>query len=445
MASALRSTKLRWMAASLVSVLILCAPAFLNGGPLLFPDTVSYLVDGQLLARLHRSPNIRPIFYGLLTWPLSQERSAWPIVLAQAAIVVHLLALTARAVGLRLTPALLLGGAVLLALLTPLSWYVSHVLPDVFAGVLVLALFLLGACHDRLGRGEAIYLVLLATAATSLHLTHVALAAALCATSWVAWLAWPSGRRLLRPLLVTAPLVLALAATFAYSFAAFGNLRFTQYGPPILLARVIADGPGRTYLERTCPEQRYQICPYLAQLPQREEDILWRFLPTVDFPDYKRFQAEQGVIVLGTARMFPWAVASHALLNAARQLISFGSESTFAADNLDNLTLHIPRIGEAARGTRQLTGLFGGAAMKAVNTVHAAVASLSLLAALWLLFNTPSRPAMLLLVILESLLVNAFAAGALSGVFGRYQGRLIWLLPLGALLAGLALLRRRDR
>ena len=51
------------------------------------------------------------------------------------------------------------------------------------------------------------------------------------------------------------------------------------------------------------------------------------------------------------------------------------------------------------------------------------------------------RPALLIGVIFLALLVNAFASGALGGVFGRYQGRVVWLLPFGALVAGLAVSR----
>ncbi len=447
MPAALRSFPLRWAAAIVCGALLLCAAAFFNGGPLLFPDTVSYFVDGQLLVRLHRAANIRPIFYGLLTWPLHLERNTWPVIIVQGLIVTHLVYLILRALGARLTPWALVGVILFLTALTPLSWYVSHLLPDVFAGVLILALFLLGFCRDRLSRPETIYLVVLATLSICFHLTHVLLAFAVAGAGCLTWIVFAQSRRRVRPLLLVAPIALALGVTFAYSFAAFRNIAFTQYGPPILLARIISDGTGRAYLEKTCPELHYQICPYLDRLPDNEEYILWRVLPTVEFSDYKKFQAEQGAIVLGTVRMFPWQVAWNALANTARQFVSIDSESVFRPDNLENLTMHFPRIGNAARDTVQSKSGFAGEPLASVNALHNLIAAISLvasIAAAWLcLAARRERPAILIGLVLYSLVVNAFVTGALSGVYSRYQGRIIWLLPFAALASALVLLRER--
>ena len=54
------------------------------------------------------------------------------------------------------------------------------------------------------------------------------------------------------------------------------------------------------------------------------------------------------------------------------------------------------------------------------------------------------RSAIFIGVILLGLLSNAFATGALAGVFGRYQGRAIWLLPFAAVVTGFVVVRDRT-
>jgi len=72
--------------------------------------------------------------------PLHLTLTTWPVVVVQALFVAHLLRLARRTV-LPESPAwLLLPAAAVLALVTPLPWLVSQLMPDVFTGVLVLAL-----------------------------------------------------------------------------------------------------------------------------------------------------------------------------------------------------------------------------------------------------------------------------------------------------------------
>jgi hypothetical protein len=65
-------------------------PALYNGYPLLFPDSMSYLEDGRLVARavfLHKFSadyGGRPFIYCLGILPLHRNVSPWPIVALNA-------------------------------------------------------------------------------------------------------------------------------------------------------------------------------------------------------------------------------------------------------------------------------------------------------------------------------------------------------------------------
>jgi hypothetical protein len=105
-------------------------------------------------------------------------------------------------------------------------------------------------------------------------------------------------------------------------------------------------------------------------------------------------------------------------------------------------------LSRSVRGSLQSRGLLDDDALGPMNMLHAGVALVSFLACLALirpcLASRLPLPAGLIVWVLLGLVANAFAAGALSGVFGRYQGRVIWLLPMAAVAAGIALMRSRP-
>ena len=442
----MRFAALRWLAVLVGGSVLLCGPALINGGAILFPDTAAYVIDGDRLLHFTAPLNVRPVFYGLAIRFLHWDRSLWPVLLVQGLVIAHLLLLTLRAVGapLRALPFLaLLAG---LAVLTPLAWTVSHALPDVFAGVLILSLFLLAFGADRLTRLERTYLLVLATAACCFHLTHLFVGLALATVVWVVYLLRPRWRRDLRPVLVTAPPVLALLAFALFSLALYQRVSLAPNSPPYLLARLIADGPGRDYLRQSCPTQHYAICPYLDALPDTEEGILWRFLPAAPVADGKAIKAEAGRVINATIAAYPLQVAAHMLQNTARQFVAIRATLYFDDASLAGLQRYTPFMLPGYVGSLQERGELE-AFLPAMNAIHAAVALAGLAACLWFgascLAQGVYRPALLIGTILFALVVNAFASGALSGVFDRYQGRLIWLLPFAGVAAGLALVRSR--
>ena len=434
------------LAVLICASLLLCLPALINGGPILFPDTTAYIIDGDRLFHLAAPLNVRPVFYGLAIRFLHWDRSLWPVLLAQGLIVAHLLMLTLRVMGAGLRKlhfVLLIAG---LAVFTPLGWTISHVLPDAFAATLILSLGLLAFCADRLGRGERVYLVLLAAASACFHLTHLAIGLAIAGVCWAGWLLRPSWRPGIRPVLATAPSGLALLAFVLFSLVLYQRVSFAPNSPPFLLARVLADGPGRDYLRAACPEHPYTLCRYLDSLPDTEEGFLWRFLPKVPTADGKAIKAEADQVVHGTVAMFPGQVARHMLQNAATQLVAIRATLYFDQQDREGLATYAPFALRQYTGTMQDRGSLA-TLLPPINAVHAAVALAGLAACLWFgaagLAQGLYRPALLIGTILFALVVNAVVSGALSGVFDRYQGRIVWLLPFAGVAAGIALSRSR--
>ncbi len=174
---AVSATGVKWAASHFLAALLLTWPALLNGYPLVFSDTGTYL--SQALNRYVGWD--RPVFYSVFMLPLHMGLTTWPVIAAQGLITAWVLRVALRAL-LPGCPAWWLAAlAAVLALVSPLPWFAAQLMPDLFTSLLVLALALLVLTPERLGRVEALGLAALAAFAVSAHLSNLPLALALLA------------------------------------------------------------------------------------------------------------------------------------------------------------------------------------------------------------------------------------------------------------------------
>ncbi len=168
--------RLNWVLASTACIAILLAPAIWNGFALLQYDTGGYLAPW-----FDHLPAInRPVAYGLLLaagrWP-----DFWPVLVVQSALTVWVMALVLRAHGLGGRPGLLTGMIAALSIFTTLPWLTAILLTDIFAGLAVLALYLLLLRDEALTPTERIGLMVLTAFSAATHNATLAVLLALLA------------------------------------------------------------------------------------------------------------------------------------------------------------------------------------------------------------------------------------------------------------------------
>ncbi len=441
-----------------VGAALLSAAALWNGYPLLFPDTVAYLGDGhQVMQRiLYGTPgwpaNGRPIYYGLAAWLLDPPFTLWPVVFVQAILVAWIVKLSLRCFQVPLSRVGALSVIALLVLVTPVSWYVSHVMPDIFAGVLVLCMVLVECCADRLSTIETLALLMLATASVTFHVSHLVIALALLAQGTLLWVFSSAGRRCLRPLLLAIPVFAGLSGLLIYPWIVRHDLALAPNSLPWPLARAMTDGPAMAYLRASCDKTHYVLCDNLDSIPTKEpEAFIWSSGSPVQSPAFQQIRRQSNAILLGTMEMYPIWMLRIALGHFAAQLVSVQSEAFFTDFDRDKLRSVLPRIVPAFDRSEQRAGHFDASHLRAMNRLHGIVYGLATIAAavlavpLWRRSN--QRFLMALVAIIVALVANALVTGVISGVHGRYQGRVCWLLLLWVIMAGCVLLfdRRHSR
>lgn len=481
----------------LLGTAVLLVPALINGHPFWFYDTFEYHALGESIVK-----NIADVLapggappagaesaaaasgppaeeFGTLTYvggrsPLYSlalyvsyliSGSYWGAALMQCLIAAWIMSACLRAADL---PDLRSYGVTLAVMMaSPLPIFAAMMMPDVFTGFTFALLAVLFVRAEKFILLELAALLLVAAVSVSTHLTNIPLSVGVVVFGAGAGVLLGADRTWLtrRVLLVLTPIVLAMLSQAAFLTAVRIATGQSASSAPYLMARVLADGPGRLYLRDVCaPTPQFEICRY-ADAPNTDPNvILWSDDPSVgvftiaDVPGRMRLIGEERRFVLGAVTRYPLeqlrASAAH-IWNLAFELGGGGeirqSHASWAA-----VAPYAPASTEAA--TRSLTyrGVFPFLLLDALNAI-AFMLSAAYLA--WRLTRpdvlgafAPSnaaaqREAQALALVGAALLlwlaINLVLCGALSGPFPRYQTRTVWLAPLLASVVFLRLGRAR--
>jgi hypothetical protein len=412
-------------------------PALWNGYPLVFADTGTYL--SQAIERYLGWD--RPIFYSLFMFPLHKTVTTWPVIMAQALLVVHTLHLARRTL-LPTVPAWWLLPCVgFLSLATALPWFASQLVPDVFTSLLVIVLALLLLVPERLSRSEQAWLVIFAAFMIAAHQSHLPLALGMLLVLLPLrrrlGAATPLGYR--RVLTVIAPPLLAAIAMVAVNVAGFGRISLSPYGNVFMLTRIIYDGPGMDVLRRDCPQSGWRLCVFIDAFPADSNDFLWsEDGPVIGAGGAKLISTEADDIIVAALRAEPGTELRTFLNNGLQQLTRFASGDglqPWPATVTPVIERDFPRFEVATYASAQQTQ--GKLAVPAwMQTLHAAIAIIGVIiccATLPIALRRRQVAAGFAASVLLALLANAAITGGLSATHDRYQSRVMWLPPLFAI------------
>lgn len=465
--------------AVLLGALALCWAAAVNGGPFLHPDSIGYVrgpdvavmklagekyatawarfdpgsVDQRHAASAPTARTAsyndnevlagRSIYYGVLAYLGALTGGFWLTVFVQGLAVAWLTEIILRALSIT-SLAAYAGVTAVLAVATPAPFFVAFLMPDIWAGVAIGAVAILFAAPGRLRPLDIAALGAMTLFAALAHNSVPPILLMMAA-------AGGCGKLLRR----TAPnLGLGVAVTgLALIGALAGNLVFAQMVkhtsgqpplmPPFLSARVIADGTGTRFVRERCASA-FVVCRYRDRFPMSVDDFLWAsgkdgVFETASSADRRALGTEQTRFALAVVRAYPLdqvlASARNIIAQAtATDLSDFNYKPSVAA----SLTARTPPA--AARDLRRSLAYRQGWPLDAFWAVQSVLVLVSAGAAMGAGLHAGragARPAAASAVLLVGLVVvgvlaNAAVCGALSTLYGRYEARVIWTLPLAA-------------
>jgi hypothetical protein len=429
-----------YLAATLVCLVALLAPALWNGYPLLQYDTGGYLArwyEGYLVPS-------RSTVFGLFLH-VGEGLHFWPELVIQAGCTVWVIWLVLRVVGFGAGPsrlAIIIAG---LSLLTGLSVLSSTLLTDIFAGLAVLSLHVLIFHSSQLRRTERFGLFLLIAFAAATHSATLAVLLAILIL-YAPVLLLSDSRPLARLFPAGGAIAAGAAMLLAANFAVSGQLAWTPGGFGIAFGRMLQDGIVKRYLDEHCPDARLKLCPYRQELPRTADEFLWSYGIFNDLGRFDGLGDEMRFIVLHSVQEYPLQQIETALAATANQL---GLVAT--GQGIHNHIWHtygiikrfIPAEVPTSQKARQQRGELH---FDLIERVHVPIALGSMLFVLVLLANALARqrfdePARLSATVTAALIANAFVCGALSGPHDRYGARIAWI---AAFTVAIAMLQAVD-
>ncbi|MCK1478774.1 hypothetical protein IVB27_29505 [Bradyrhizobium sp. 197] len=420
--------------AAMALPLMMIAPAFWNGYPLLQWDTGGYLArwyEGYLV------PSRSTVFGLYLHY--GESFGFWINLAVQSVATLWLLQLTLRVLGLMQTFRFV-AISLLLILSTALPWLASMLLTDIFAGLSVLSLFLLVVAGPRTFVLEKISLFVFTAFAAATHSATLGVLLGLCVAGWMARPLL--GRRLPIAALAQASMTIVAGGLMLVSanHALSGKWAWTPGGYGVAFGRMMQDGIVARYLNDHCPRERYKLCPYRNELPATADEFLWGKSMFNTLGRFEGMNDEMGTIVVHSLTDYPAWQAGAALKAMGQQLLHVATgEGTngWIPHTYGVIERYIPAQVAQMRAARQQHWAVN---FDDVNWLHVPVALASMLALVVLLALSLRNRRLDDLTLLAAtvglaLLGNAFICGVISGPHDRYGARMVWVATFVVLMA----------
>lgn len=438
------------------AALILLIPAFINGYPFITGDSGTYLRSAVEL----RPVDDRPIFYSMVLRLLHWRLSPWPIVIAQAVAVAFIIHLVAKAVFCIKQPWITVAVSAALTAVSSLPWFVGQIMPDIFAAVLMLVVLLLAMGWERMTNPERGFVIVVLAASISFHYGNLMIALmAIPALAFISLLGWRPGPFALgRVVLVVGAIGVAVAALMSVNVAMRGRYVISASSSTFMLAKLLEDGPALSVLQKECPG-KYVLCSQLANLetykaagvgPSLADHFLW-YGPVHELGSFKAVDIEAADIVKKAISRYWSQQIFTAISNGARQLVSFrigdaldrspdATSPTAVGDILEPYPIESIRyvFGDASfeMQNRSLQGR-GQLHLDLLNKIALAAIILSIGVMAWVSVSSWRFDRFPLQVTAFTLIMvcgHAWILGALTPLHDRYQSRVVWLIPLIAIL-----------
>jgi hypothetical protein len=455
--------------------LALLWPAFVNGQPFFMADTSTYVrsADAAVVEltgiRTHwsdelsrRFPQIgdanaeprsqhtaepplvlfgRSIYYGAILYVADVAGSLWLVVALQALLAAVCIILTLR----RLVPhegsAKLVAPLVvaLLTLISPAAFFASYLMPDIFSGLAILAIGHLLFFSRDLGSREFGFWIAVLVLAVLFHTSNTLIAVALTILASLARIAGLFAFPWHRLLPIAIALLLGLAGEGLFGLAVEQATGKPPVRPPFIMARLIADGPGRDYLRESCPKSGFLLCR-IQDLPADSDYFLWSstrpsgVFSAIPYSQRRQLAAEQTRFVIGVVltRPIPVLRSTFAAVLLQAQQVELGefnyhpTQSQAFERKLPPTIMQEIRRSEAYHQTMPVK-------LVETLTLLSSIASIFLLC--WTLLKVRGRGSLdpatgFALIGLMGIAANVVVCGALSTPHDRYLMRVLWVAPI---------------
>jgi len=278
----------------------------------------------------------RSIYYGALLYLGHLTSKLWLPVFLQAAVFVYL-TYTLAVTCLRFSLLAFIYFDIAILVLTPVSFYLGYLMPDVFASFLILGMIILFVFWDALKLHDRIIVSVIILYSIVVHSSQLLLLFGLVAVAFLITFLGKRPASASRHSLVVLLIlfVCGILADLAFAYAIRAAIGASPIRPPFLTARLIADGPGYQFLREHCATRPYVVCRFISRLPVAAPAFLWSIDPakgvfSVSDPSTRRaLSSEQINFAVDVVQSNPMGVTTAAAKNMFYEFHNIGIDEFF--------------------------------------------------------------------------------------------------------------------
>jgi hypothetical protein len=435
----------------LTTSLALMVVALYNGFGLTESDTGAYIEKGIL----NIIPNDRSPFYGWFVRYTSMWSSLWYALFAQCLLLAYVLLkfidqltvfssqlaaprepdnnLNSKLQVSNSQTRSILFTIIVIVSFTCVSWVASYLMPDVFAGILLLGILLFFSHNEKKWLPLVIY-ALVIFLSIIVHNSHFLIVAPF-SLALIVWAIIKKNKTILKRSIVLLCLSVTSWLLMCTVNAANGyDFTYSRGSHVFMMGKFVEMGLLNTYLDENCGKKNLKLCNYKGQMP----DYSWDFIWDAQSPLYKTGgwdsnKVEYGAIIhdVFTTPRYLKAFARNSATATLRQLsqIQVPDRTTFQGKWSSPWqrigTYFGDELNEYCTSKQYSDGISGTGS----NYIYYLFFILS---SCWILVHYRILSKGILFIyscILFFLLLNAFVTATFSTVLSRYQNRVFWLLP----------------
>ncbi len=429
-------------------------PAFLNGFPLVFSDTGTYLsaaIEGFL-------PVDRPVHYSYLIYFFNEISKFWLIIFFQSLIVSYVLFITYKILFKELNSICFLVIAFFLSLFTSLPWFASQIMPDIFSAIVIFAGGLLLVKKIELSYRIGLIFILIIVAPT--HVSNFVIWGGMIIISLLHYqLVYKkimSNINMHKDTLCA--FILAIIILLAPHLIVNQKVAVSSASNVMLLGKLLDQGIALRYLDQYCQVDNLPICNQLTAIHSLKEkseienlpigfvsdQFLWGGIMSelgglnqvstyASFINKQAIKNEPILFILKILNGFGNQIVHYKIGDT---LMSFSNGSSF----YENLKLYFPDYVNEYKKSIQYKG-WGD--LLIINKIYKWILIISLLVIFcfyWLSKSTGLK--IWSSFILVGVINNSLVTGGLSAVHDRYGSRVAWIFVLIALFFVLDFIRQ---
>jgi hypothetical protein len=394
----------------------------------------------------------RSIVYGVLLYLGEISHGMWLSILVQSLIANFLIfVFVIRTLGLSFRHFLVC--SVVICVVSPLAFFNSYLMPDVFAGFLILGFALLAIGWQRLKLFERVAVSAVILVAVLVHFSHLILLFALTTlTLGYVVLAQHSWRKAIRPVATVAAICIAVGILWeaTFSFAVGRAVGSPPIRPPFIMAKLVSM-LGQPAVAKVCESKHFAVCDFLGRFPIDGKTFLWSLDEHIgvfnisDVQTKRLLSDEQVRFALAIVPPNVGRVVVGISRDTLRQLAHINlDEYAYTPLGLQFYRERMPNpdfatMADSLAARSDIYQIFG----REFLNVTAMVAAIFVTLLLGAVVCGPAAPddakdfernwSTTTWILLVGVVLNAAICGGFSDINNRYEARVIWLVQLSCM------------